>query len=68
MLKAAPMQNDWMLHVLRDLKSFAELNGMEELAGKLSEAAVLARRSMIEPAVTSHVGQNIHAITVANSN
>lgn len=62
------MQNDWMLHVLKDLKSFAELNGMEELAGKLSEAAVIARYAMIEPAMTSRAGHNIHAITLGNSN
>ena len=37
------MEKDWMIQVLDDLKTFADLNGLNRLAGKLDEARDLAQ-------------------------
>lgn len=36
------MQNDWILDVLADLKSFAESNGLGALAQQLDDTAMIA--------------------------
>lgn len=36
------MQNDWILDVLSDLRSFAQENGLPRLAQHLDETALLA--------------------------
>ena len=36
------MQNDWILDVLADLKSFAMANGLTDLAEQLDDATVIA--------------------------
>ena len=36
------MHNDWILDVLADLRSFAEVNGMPRLASHLDETTLLA--------------------------
>ena len=36
------MQNDWILDVLADLKSFATANGMTALAEQLDDATLIA--------------------------
>ncbi|MFT4961050.1 MAG: hypothetical protein ACI92Z_002136 [Paracoccaceae bacterium] len=36
------MQNDWILDVLADLKTFAETNGLEALAQQLDDTALVA--------------------------
>ena len=36
------MQNDWILDVLADLKSFATANGMNALAEQLDDATIIA--------------------------
>ncbi|WP_428928773.1 hypothetical protein [Marinibacterium sp. SX1] len=36
------MQNDWILDVLADLKSFATANGMTTLAEQLDDATLIA--------------------------
>ncbi|WP_158217951.1 hypothetical protein [Marinibacterium profundimaris] len=36
------MQNDWILDVLADLKSFATANGMTNLAEQLDDATLIA--------------------------
>lgn len=38
------MTNDWMLDVLADMRSFALMNGMHELAKQLDRAADIAKR------------------------
>lgn len=38
------MTNDWMLDVLADMRSFALMNGMHELAEQLERAAEIAKR------------------------
>ena len=60
------MQNDWMIHVLKDLRAFAEMNGMDELAGKLGEAAILAKNAMIDMSAVSVAGQITHAVTAGD--
>jgi hypothetical protein len=37
------MQNDWILDVLVDLKTFARANGMRSLAAQLDDAALVAQ-------------------------
>lgn len=39
-----PMTNDWMLDVLADMRGFALMNGMHELAEQLDRAAEIAKR------------------------
>ena len=38
------MTNDWMLDVLADMRGFALMNGMNELAEQLDRAAEIAKR------------------------
>ena len=40
------MQNDWILDVLSDLRSFAQANGLPRLAQQLDESALLAAAEM----------------------
>lgn len=61
------MDNDWMIGVLKDLRSFAEMNGLEELAGKLGEATVVAKRVMTEPARARTGGLNRHEFAIGSS-
>ena len=36
------MPNDWIIDVLADLRSFAEISGMEATAARLEEASLVA--------------------------
>ncbi|SPJ26260.1 hypothetical protein [Palleronia abyssalis] len=56
------MKNDWMIHVLKDLRTFAEMNGLDDLAGKLVETlevalpAVAGLEASDEARLTSYAG------------
>lgn len=54
------MKNDWILDVLSDLRSFAQLNGMQALADSLAETAELAMTEIemtsVEEKVRRHHG------------
>ena len=41
------MKQDWMIHVLEDLRTFAELNGMDDLVRKLGETLDVARPAAV---------------------
>ena len=43
------MQNDWILDVLSDLRSFAQENGLVRLAQQLDETALLAAVEISAP-------------------
>ena len=43
------MQNDWILDVLSDLRSFAQKNGLVRLAQQLDETALLAAVEISTP-------------------
>jgi hypothetical protein len=59
------MHNDWILDVLADLRSFAEVNGMPRLASHLDETTLLAateiadsRNGAVRPMVLDLVPQS----------
>ena len=51
------MRNDWILDVLADLRSFAQLNGMQVLADSLTETAELAMTEIEMASVEEKVRQ-----------
>ena len=55
------MEDDWMIHVLRDLRTFAELNGMDALARKLEETGELARLSIVAGGASHRPGRAVNA-------
>ncbi len=44
------MKSDWIIGVISDLRVFAELNGMDQLAEKLAEAVDVAKADLGEEA------------------
>ncbi len=53
------MGNKWIIDVLADLRAFADLNGLPELAGKLDEATTVAKAEIgmtLEGAPMANIG------------
>lgn len=52
------MTNDWMLDVLADMRGFALMNGMHELAEQLDRAAEIAKRDAAQASGESRGARN----------
>lgn len=51
------MRNDWILDVLTDLRTFAELNGMPATADHLSDACLVVAVELANKSPETQVGQ-----------
>lgn len=52
------MQNDWILDVLADLRTFASANGLEALVGQLENTTLIAAAEIASQEAEAKTGQH----------
>lgn len=53
------MADEWIISVLRDVREFARLNAMDELAAQIDQTVDVAKRSIRRPGVPARSAADV---------